>query len=1241
MRRLLLIVACVTVTAAILVPAALIWSALFTTAGLEFLVRRIPQQLGSVRLEIAGVSGTIAEGVHVERVEIVHDLVHLRFTGIEGRVALMPLVLQTIRVRSGSVQSALVEVKRRTKPTTPGPPAFLPRWLLISVEEAHLTRTTLTVYTGFHLEADDILAAAVVRHSVLRFFQANARIAGARVSAMGALRARDPLAMDLKGHLDWSPAGQPPWTLDGSARGDLNALDLVVHTVSPFRADFTGQALTLTSHWRLAGDVALQDLNLAAWGTHTPLGSITGHLAGSYDESGFSVHGPLNPTGLRAGVFDTQLTGNFADHVLTARHVQLRHLASGARVSGAGTIAIVANGPRLDLKGDWKDFRWPLMGREVAVRSATGSFALAGVLPYEIHVSGTGRAAGLPEMPLEVSGTLGKDSFSFDRAEVGLFGGHASVSGGVVWAPSQSWSLSGRFTGIDSAALRPDLPGSVSFTLDAAGRGFEARGDLRATVTGVSGRLRGLAASGGGTVAHAGTSWDFSNVRVALGGTSLALDGRIEARAERRVDLRFAVTTRDLSLLSSGSRGVIRASGTIAGTLAEPAIVATAHGSGIDYQGVKLEGLDADVNFNPSARLAESKVDVHLRDLTVQGRTLQSVLLTLDGPPSNYSVRLAATATGLALNAQANGPYEQGVFSGQLTALNISGNQQLKLALELPVGLTVSLAHARIEWMCLIGTPGSMCADADWTPAAWAATVSARDLPLQTLTAGTTPAIAYLGTVSALARLSGGENTPLEGTLRAQLANAEIDHQLASHKIEHTRIGSGTITASATATQLTVQADLGEGGIGTMHAELEVQRTGTSWRDMPVTGALHAQTRELDLVTLYVPDIDRAAGGLDADVRVSGTLGAPSLAGVLRVSDGEIDVYQVNLSLRQIALQARLSDAGIDFEGSAHAGSGAVAANGHLEWRKLLPYGKFHLEGSNLRVADVPEAQIDASPDLDFTVTGRKIEVTGKVTLPYAKIQPQDITSAVSVSPDEVIVGSEPQDVSKRFEVVSTVTLVLGEKVNIDAMGLTARLTGSVTIRSGYDAITRGTGELSVAQGQYTAYARKLDIQRGRLIFSGGAITDPGIDVRAQKVFPDVTAGINVRGTLLQPHISFFSDPPLPQTQIVSLILAGGSLESAQNAQNAALGQGAAILAAQLGSHVGIPDVSLETDPIANETSLVLGRYLSPRLYVSYGVSLTEQLNVFKMRYTLGDHWTVRMEAGTAYGADLVYAIDK
>jgi len=45
----------------------------------------------------------------------------------------------------------------------------------------------------------------------------------------------------------------------------------------------------------------VRDFNLRAWGLSNLLGSITGHLAGSGDAAGFSAHGPVNPTGLRAG----------------------------------------------------------------------------------------------------------------------------------------------------------------------------------------------------------------------------------------------------------------------------------------------------------------------------------------------------------------------------------------------------------------------------------------------------------------------------------------------------------------------------------------------------------------------------------------------------------------------------------------------------------------------------------------------------------------------------------------------------------------------------------------------------------------------------------------------------------------------------------------------------------------------------------------------------------------------------
>ncbi|HVN46378.1 MAG TPA: translocation/assembly module TamB domain-containing protein [Steroidobacteraceae bacterium] len=1237
MRRLLLVLAILIIFLALAAPVALVWASLFTSGGLQFVVRHIPQRLGPVRLAISGVSGTIARGVRIERVEVEHDLVKVTVTGIEGHLALRPLLLQHIRVAQGKAQNVLIEVKRRTHPSTPGPPHFLPAWLSINAEDARVLSVTLTVYNGFHLALSDLRGAALIRHTYIRFFSVDGLLEGAHINALGTLRAADPLGMEVKGHLDWTPAGQPPWTLAATASGDLNALRFVGHFSSPFRAEVTGAALGLTGRWHWVASAEVQSFDLRAWGINSPLGSITGQLAGSGSESGFTAHGPVDPAGLHAGPFEAQFDGTYAARVLTARSMAVRHLASDARASAAGTIAIVENGPRLDLKGEWTDFRWPLSGREPALRSAAASFTIAGVLPYQVHISGRGRAAGLPEMTLDANGTLGKDAVTFDPAEVDLFGGHASVSGEVHWSPAQTWSISGRATGINPGELRADLPGSLGFALVAAGRGFDTRGEITASFSEISGRLRGLPTRGGGTVAHRGTTWEFNNVRVGLGTASLALDGSVG----ERLSLRFAASVRDLSLLMAGAKGELKASGTIDGTLAEPAIVASVHGGDFAWQDLTLKRLDAEVSFNPTAISEESRVDARARELTFAGRTLATLVFTLNGPPAAYRLQLAATAAGLALGAQATGPYAHGVFDGTLTALSVTGSEQLRLSLEHPVDLSLALDRARLEWLCLVGTPGSICADGEWTPAAWSTTVTANELPLATLTAGMTPAVDYAGTVSAHAQLTGGDAKATQGLLSARLVNAEILHRLVSHKVEHTRVGSGTVELTATPALISLRAELGDGTVGTLHGVLELQRGAPAWRDMPLSGELQAQTDQASLLTLYMPDIDRAAGHLSADIHFAGTAGAPLLSGLITLTDGELAVYQINLNVRRLSMQAQLSDSGVDFKGSAAVGKGELNADGHLEWHQLLPYGKLHLEGSGLRVVDLPEAQIDASPALDFEVKGRTIQVTGKVTVPYAKIQPKDITGAVRTSKDEVIVGSEPEEAGQHFEVLSTITLVLGDHVNVDAMGLTARLVGSVTVRSGYDPITRGTGELSVAEGRYAAYARQLDIKRGRLIFTGGPINDPGIDVVAQKVFPDVTAGVNVRGTLSQPAISFFSDPPLPQQQVVSLILAGGSIGSAQNASSAALGQGAALLASQFGSRVGIPDVSLETDPLLNETSLVLGRYLSPRLYVSYGVSLTEQLNTLKMRYTLGDHWTVRTEVGQAYGADLVYSITK
>ncbi len=71
------------------------------------------------------------------------------------------------------------------------------------------------------------------------------------------------------------------------------------------------------------------------------------------------------------------------------------------------------------------------------------------------------------------------------------------------------------------------------------------------------------------------------------------------------------------------------------------------------------------------------------------------------------------------------------------------------------------------------------------------------------------------------------------------------------------------------------------------------------------------------------------------------------------------------------------------------------------------------------------------------------------------------------------------------------------------------------------------------------------------------------------------------------------------------------------------------MLANQLGQQLGVDveDICMESD-VNDETRLVLGRYLSPRFYVSYGISLTEAINTLKLRYTINDRWTIEQRGG-------------
>jgi hypothetical protein len=142
--------------------------------------------------------------------------------------------------------------------------------------------------------------------------------------------------------------------------------------------------------------------------------------------------------------------------------------------------------------------------------------------------------------------------------------------------------------------------------------------------------------------------------------------------------------------------------------------------------------------------------------------------------------------------------------------------------------------------------------------------------------------------------------------------------------------------------------------------------------------------------------------------------------------------------------------------------------------------------------------------------------------------------------------------------------------------------------------------------------------------------------------------GVNLRGTLRRPELSVFSNPSMSESEIMSYLMFGRPMSSGSGEQSA-LANAASLIAMQQGSEVAgglgkrfaLDDAYLESGSEAKETSFVAGKYLSPKLYVSYAAGLFEQTNTFRVRYSLSNSWTLQAESGKDSSTDILYRFER
>ena len=1236
--------------------ALFVYRLLYQPQGLEFALSLL-RHIEPAKIEVSGARGTIAGDVYFGRVVVDHAAVRVVADEVQGKLTLGGLLGGRITIEGASIGRAEVTLKVRP-PQPESLTHFLPAGLSLSAPGVVVKKVGVTLHSGYRMHAERVqgdLRMTRWRIDVDPFVMEDP---AGRIDGKVFLRATLPLGLRGEASGEWRLPDQRNYRFAAKVNGKLDRLGIDAAITKPARLAFSGTGLNLNHEARAVGTLRAIEFDGSPWVPPNRLPSLSGSLSVDARHDGIGVSGTLTSPQIGAEQLRVRGSGRYSDSVIDIASLRAWMPRSELVLTTAGTIRIGDDAPQLDLRGEWSKFRWPLAG-EPFVQSAVGRYTLAGGMPYAFEVKAQAQGPQIPAADFTAAGSIDREQLLLGRFDGTTLRGHLSGSGRVSWVGDEPWraAVSGR--SLDLSALRPDLNGRVDVVGDIDGRGFRADAPWTARLTKLSGTMFGRPLTGSGEVSHSAGAYDLKRIRLANAGSHVDIDGKWGPS----VDLKWSADLRSLSLIDPSMRGELLSAGVARGTATRPQIQAEARVRNFLYKGIAAEAMEADFDVD-LADQRESRVDVRATAVEAAGQQYEIVRLQAEGKTSDHDIRITATSRGnpehrlagfkAALEASGAADVDKRSWQGQLLEASFDfpdGGARLAQPGALELGPTL----VKTAPLCLATGDARLCAEVEWhsSPNSWRVLYSAQDWPLRRLLTTLLGRRDFDGKL----QLSGwAEQQPGRewvGGAAVLIDDPTFEVRRNKSRKDVVKIGGGRVDLFADEDELRATAEMQMAASTELRGEVRAERVrGRALGDSPLSGEINAQSSVLTALPLFVPEIDRSEGRLDGSVRVRGTLGDPQIDGEFHVRDGRFDLYRTNLSLTAATLDGRFFGDTLEFNGQATTRKGPLNLKGRFSWPEGIMTGSMRLTGDNLLVADTPEYRILASPDLTIMADGGMYTVTGEVLIPSAKIATKDLSTSVSTSDDERIVGGEVEETgpSTLQRVHSTIRVRLGDDVRVDTFGLKARLGGEVVVTTEPGDRARGDGAINVIEGEYKAYGVYVKITKGVLSYRNSPLAEPTLDLVAEREIKDsdIRVAVLVRGQLDNPFITLTSEPAMPNNEALSYLLTGRSINTLQSSEVASVNRaaeslaisGGGLLLGGLGTRLGLDEVSVESAG-QDDTQVVLGKFLSPKLFVSYGISIAEAINTVKLRYTLNPRWSLKAEAGLEQSADIEYRIER
>lgn len=1049
--------------------------------------------------------------------------------------------------------------------------------------------------------------------------------------------------------LEWraAPPGYAPMAGKGTLSGTWEQVRLVQQVTAPVAARARLDVREPFTDLQWALELALPVFTLTQIHPDWPAQQAGGNLQAGGTLAGGELVADLETDWSAQSLYPLRVELNLArgdDGSVQVRPLVLRQGEGRLRLAGSW----LPEAERFTARLDAQQFSWPPVGA-AQWHVAQGELQADGTLQdYLLTLSAHLEGADLPAGDIQAEGRGSLEALRLDRLRIATLDGVVQGQGDLAWAPRLRWDAQLSAENIDPGQHWPDWPGRLSARVQSSGAASEQGLDLTARIEELVGELRGYPVGGGGAFALQGDTARIERLQLRSG------DARLEANGS--VGTQWALDWRlqapQLQHLLPGYAGAIDASGSLTGARAQPRLQARAQVRDLAAAALRLAGLqvDADLSLQAGAPL---KLTANGTALRVAGRSFDTLALDLGGTLDAHALSLQARGATHAVGIAARGGWDGSAWSGRLERGDWRLPEAGAWTLGAPAALTLGAQSGRVEELCWRQEAARLCAQLDYDARERRLQARLSDWPVTAAAATHLPP-----GVSLAARLGADVDARLpaqgaaQATARLRLSPGALDWTEAG-QARRTAFGGGDAALELDAAGARAQAELrlsGSDRLG-LEASLPGYQPGVAPSEQRLAGRLQGTIQDLALLDGLLDAVDQLAGTVHLDAALGGTLAAPGIDGELRLADGRAFIGPAGVQLEdmQLALSGDPTAGRLALSGAARSGPGTVRLDG---WLAQLGSpgleGELRIGGEGFEAVNLPEARVLVTPDLRAAVRARAVELDGSVHIPEARIEPRDLSGAVTPSKDVVLVEQEAAP-PPAWEVRSRVQLSLGEQVHFAGFGLKGRLTGGIEVIDEPGRVTRARGELAVKDGTYKAYGQELTIEQGRVLYRDGPLDNPGLDIRASRKSGEVTAGVRVLGNAQNPQAQLYSQPSLPQADQLSYLLLGRPVANASGGEGQLLMQAATSLglkggnqlAQTIGSRFGFDEVSVGGGDDLDSAALTVGKYLSPRLYLNYSVGLLDAANRLQIRYQLSRHLSVQTETGAEAGGDILYTIER